>query len=318
MQTINDLQQEVFRLYSEGQPAAALTLIDQQGGAFEHHDHWAQRMAFWRLCLYALTGQRDAAITVMGAALDRGLWFGEGQLLHDPDLDSLRGDPDFERLVKISQARQAEAQKDARPLLEVIEPAGAATPYPLLMALHGNNGSIAHTLPFWRGAADHGWLVAVPQSSEISYSLEAFSWNDHDRLSPEVQAHYAGLVARYPVDTRRVVIGGFSMGGRMAVRQALAGVIPARGVIAVSAALSPEDAEAWAESITAAAARGLRAAFVLGERDADRFIKGNQSLAAAFQRAGIDTTLHTDPDLAHDYPAYFATLLVDWLAMMSA
>ena len=54
-------------------------------------------------CLSALAGNRDDALRELREAIDCGLV--RGDLLDDPDLDSLRGDPEFEVLVKEVKAK---------------------------------------------------------------------------------------------------------------------------------------------------------------------------------------------------------------------
>jgi hypothetical protein len=48
-------------------------------------------------CLAAKTGERDRALDLLRAALDRG--FAAGIIFDDPDLAGLRGDSEFEALV---------------------------------------------------------------------------------------------------------------------------------------------------------------------------------------------------------------------------
>ena len=63
-------------------------------------------------CAYAVMGERDRAL----AMLEQAVRFGRGNLgwiEHDPDFDSLRGDPRFESLVAGLRAAPADAGSDA-------------------------------------------------------------------------------------------------------------------------------------------------------------------------------------------------------------
>ncbi len=48
-------------------------------------------------CLNAVLGDKDMALQHLGAAVDNG--FANPYILQDPDLNSLRGDAEFDRLV---------------------------------------------------------------------------------------------------------------------------------------------------------------------------------------------------------------------------
>ena len=49
-------------------------------------------------CIYALSGQAERALDLLDAAVGSG-WGSRDWLEHDPDLDSLRGDPRFAEIV---------------------------------------------------------------------------------------------------------------------------------------------------------------------------------------------------------------------------
>ncbi len=55
-------------------------------------------------CFYALAGDRDAAIDHLRRSLALGYW--DGMILADPDLDALRGDPEFEALLATRTGRK--------------------------------------------------------------------------------------------------------------------------------------------------------------------------------------------------------------------
>jgi tetratricopeptide (TPR) repeat protein len=50
-------------------------------------------------CLFAQLGEAERAVTALEQAVAAGYW-NVGWMQHDPDLDSLRGDPRFQRLVQ--------------------------------------------------------------------------------------------------------------------------------------------------------------------------------------------------------------------------
>jgi dienelactone hydrolase len=52
-----------------------------------------------------------------------------------------------------------------------------------------------------------------------------------------VGQHFQVLSEQYPIDRKRVVVAGFSMGGGLAIRLALSGALPARGFVGVGAFL---------------------------------------------------------------------------------
>src|SRR5437867_982787 len=60
-----------------------------------------------------------------------------------------------------------------------------------------------------------------------------FVWNDRDRAARDLETHLATLRARLSLDATRSVLGGFSMGARLAVELGLRGHFLTKRILAV-------------------------------------------------------------------------------------
>ena len=78
----------------------------------------------------------------------------------------------------------------------------------------------------------------MPQSSQMFWAGGGV-WNDES--VSELEAYYQQLSAEHALDPRRVVLGGFSMGGEIALRAALTSAIPARGFVVFGPGGGPAD-----------------------------------------------------------------------------
>ncbi len=302
--TFDDVQRRMMALYAAGRFGEALELVTRQAGRFPGE---AWRLSQWRACLAARAGETALAIAILREALDAGMWFAEERLRIDDDLKPLQGDPEFEALVARSQARCAEAQAGARPELLTLAPQAkpSRSGCPLLIALHGNTENATNSAPFWQPAAARGWLVALAQSSQAVGS-GAYVWDDLELGAREVEGHYRALREQHALDTRRSVIGGFSMGARLAAWMALGQVIPVRGFVAVGPWV-PE-IESWMPLVQGAKGLGLRGTVIVGEQDAECFA-GARALAELLDTEGIACDLQVIPGLGHEYPADFGKRL---------
>src|SRR2546428_3480458 len=179
--------------------------------------------------LLAELRQPDGAIEALDAALAAGCRYKRSWLEDNPRLAALRGFAPFRDVTERSARRHEEESAAARPELNVVMPENAAPPegYPLLIALHGNNSTMADTVAHWSSPASAGWVVAVPQSSEIGVSPGAFIWNETERTVREVTAHNGEIGKRARLDPDRLVIAGFSMGGLQTIALSLAAPIRA-------------------------------------------------------------------------------------------
>jgi predicted esterase len=303
--TFSDLEKQLYQLYQNGEYAQALDLATRKAGRFPTE---AWLVTYWRICMASLLDETALALQLLEEALAAGLWYAEAQLREDTDLQSLQGLPEFERLVEVCRKREAEAQAQAAPVLLTLQPEdqcqAGRQPCPLLLVLHGNNKSAEGSVGFWSSAVSKGWLLALPQSSQVR-SPGGYAWNDRDRAVREIQEHYATLCEQYAIDPDRVVLAGFSLGGELAIWLAMSGTIEARGFIAVGPG-GPymNEPDKWMPLIEASQGSGLRGYLVVGEQDVFCY-EGTQALAALLKSRDIPCELEMHPNLGHDFPPEF-------------
>jgi predicted esterase len=303
--TFSDLETQLYQLYQSGEYAQALDLATRAASRFPTE---AWTVYNWRICMASLLGETALALQLLEEALAAGLWYAEAQLREDTDLQLLQGLPEFERLVEVCRERHAEAQAQAVPVLLTLQPEGrcqaSLQPCPLLLALHGNNRTAEGSVGFWRSAVSNGWLLALPQSSQVR-SPDGYAWNDRDWAVREIEEHYAALCEQYAVDPERVVVAGFSLGGELAIWLAMSGTIEARGFIAVGPG-GPymREPDKWGPLIEESQGRGLRGYLVVGEQDISCY-EGIQALAALLKARDVPCELEVHPNLGHDFPPEF-------------
>jgi acetyl esterase/lipase len=172
------------------------------------------------------------------------------------------------------------------------------------VALHGGGETVAALKPNWvspRLQAE--FIIAWVQSSQVA-SMTGFHWEDEDRTRRDLQAAYTEVVATYPVDPDRVIVGGFSSGGFASLVTAFHRTLPVRGFVA----LCPEvPASLTDDDIAAAVKRGLRGSLLTTELD--HRVAAQRALAERWKKAGLDAELAVTPNIGHWFPKDFAEQL---------
>ncbi|MEK7861789.1 MAG: alpha/beta fold hydrolase, partial [Chloroflexota bacterium] len=185
--------------------------------------------------LLADEGRAKEAIEALSQAFTAGCRYQPEWLTGNRHFGAL-ADPRFGRVVTRLGDRYTTDAAAARPDLLIRAPAGEPGPAgrPLLVALHGNNSNARETARYWSPAVALGWVIAIPQSSEIASSPDAYTWNDRARAKGEIDTHIARAAELHRIDRRRVVLAGFSMGGLQAIALALAHGTAACGILPVA------------------------------------------------------------------------------------
>jgi predicted esterase len=206
----------------------------------------------------------------------------------------------FKSFRASNDAHRKDAQKNVRPLIEVIKPAGFSEgrKYPLFLALHGGNGSNAEFKKYWTSPKLQGeFLTAYLQSSQLS-DHDVFTWSEDLGLAKkEIAEAYAEILKTYPVETGEVIIGGFSSGGEASMEAVFAGAVPAKGFVVLC---PPAPAGLNAASAAAAAGRGVRG--VLLTTEFDPRVAEQKTMAELLKRASFPLNLVIEPNLGHWIP----------------
>jgi predicted esterase len=312
--TFDELSHEMFRLYGERRYAEGLALLMRESDRFPEH---RSRTLFWRSCFAAVMGDPEGAIGWLQQGVDAGEWYSPEQLRRDPDLATLQGRADFERIVEYCQVRLAEAEKDVVPDRRVFVPPGSAPPYPLLMALHGFFTTQVEFervhLEAWKASVEMGWLLAAPRASQ-RLGPEAYGWRDPARAAQEICDFFVEVKAQHLLDEGRIALGGFSAGAGLALDLALRARIPACGIIAASpSGALIRDLTAW---LAAGEARRVPVYFIVGELDQSCLLAVHK-LVEALNSLGIANRVEQHPGLGHDLPPDFCHSLRAALAFIS-
>jgi predicted esterase len=308
----DDLYQHVNKLYYAQAYPQAFDLVEQEQAAFPEH---ANEIAYWRLCLHTLVGKQAEALHIFHETLEQGGWFAPGLLEQDTDLADLRPLPAFQEMVAVCRHRLAQIKDRVQPELLIKKPEEEqATALPLLIALHGNEGNARNTIGEWSGIAAQGWLLGVPTSSQIVGPNE-FIWDEREKGTSEVRAHLAKLASDYPIDPERVVLGGFSMGGGLAIWMALKQSIKTCGFIALGAYLTEEELEVLSGLLAHQKPQGLRGSLLVGKEDTVH-LSVSHKVVEMMRAHDLPCELKILPGFTHVYPADFLERVVKALAFI--
>ena len=128
-----------------------------------------------------------------------------------------------------------------------------------------------------------------------------YTWDNLERGMDEAKTHYEALCREFPVDSNRVVLGGFSQGGGLAVWLALTQVIPVCGVIGVGPYLNAIDT--LAPTLPQKPIPNVRFYVISGaeENDEGMFAK----IGALCAEKGIPFQHEVASGIGHEFPADF-------------
>lgn len=309
--TFDEFDGQVMSLYEAKEYQQAFELVEQE---YQHFSDHQVELAYLRLCMNGVTGRKTEALQIFQVALDQGYWFSPKWLQDDPDLAALQPLPEFQAMVEVCRQRLAVAQAESRPELLVAVPKEQTGALPLIIAMHGNSNNAAGTLPKWEKITDQGWLLAVPQSSQI-IGPDAYVWDERETGVKEVREHLANVSNDYNVDSDRVVLGGFSMGGGQAIWMALHQSVRTRGFIALGPYLRPEELDALSTLLETQTLTGLRGSILVGEED-HGCLACSRKAAELLNAHDIPCELEIRPGMGHAYSADFAEVVSRGLAFI--
>ena len=280
----------------------------------------AAESSYLLACSYVRAGHDEEALHTLEAALERGKFWHDSLLRWSPSLQPLGDLPRFRRILARSKAMMASLEATTRVSVKVFTPKAGriTTESPLLLPLHGGADIPGEHDAYWAAATDVAVMVAVAQSSQRR-SSDTFWWGgpgepfDRERSERDVKTAYDEVRTTFPFDVTRVVLAGFSQGAILAVTLALQNQpFPVRGFACVGPGI--EDLEPLLPLMEPAAARGLRAWILAGERE--RGLELITRLGDALASRGVPCQLDVVSGVGHEFPPDFHARLQSGLSFV--
>jgi len=167
---------------------------------------------FWLACIHGRAGRDAEGLAALRDGLARGLWWPDEWLLEDDDLASMREAADFGEIVASSRANQDGAGDEFVAESMILAPARDRDAVGVVLALHGWGGDAVAFSRAWWSAADAGYIVVVPESSQMP-SPGFFIWTDRTLARTDVQTVWDEAAGAHGLAGLPLVVAGFSQGG---------------------------------------------------------------------------------------------------------
>jgi len=213
--------------------------------------------------------------------------------------------PSLLALAALSCSHDSNEPPPAKYVVLVPAGYGSGTRYPVFFALHGAGSYKEDMMATWRSPGLLGsYVVAYVESSEKAPG-GGFTWSQNiAQARDQIRACYWNLCMGYSIDTTRVVVGGFSAGGAMAIDLFLTRTVPAKAFIC---GCPGKPLSFSREAAEAAARREGRGVIIAGEDD---FFREDQlEMLGVFEEEGLPCEYMVVPGVGHEFPPDFPDLL---------
>lgn len=259
----SEMRKYVGELYQQKNYKEAAEVLEDALDRFPDHVHANS----YNLALMLVhLEEYEKCVEILNNSLDRGVWFGKYDFLAE-FWNPLKNLELFKKFATRNEELRKSAGKSVKPELFVFTPENynKDKKYPLFIALHGGGGNVEEFKKSWFSEKMRSeFITAYPQSSQL-VTMNGYSWTEDIELSKkEIHDAYLKVIKEYPVDTDRVIIGGFSSGGVAALEITLNNIFPVQGFVV----LCPARPDGFTEDkVKAAKDRGVRGSLLTTEMD---------------------------------------------------
>jgi predicted esterase len=260
-------------------------------------------------CMYSLKKNKDKAFEYLERSVKQGNFPMDlaAQMEQDSDLDNLREDPRYakiEAMVKsgggkgAGRAAQGQKVKFEWKVTLPKDRDGSDKP-PLVVVLHGAGSNMTEAAKQWKKAAEKVGAVLLTPQGTYKLSDDKYQWGgDMDAIEENVSDAIDKVVAEHKCDKEKIVLAGFSQGGRAAWTLALGNPEMFCGVIPVCGACDATSGAAFDDEELA----DLRVVILCGADDDEKIVKSNREAAKKLEKKGAKVKLNVYDDVGHAYP----------------
>lgn len=212
-------------------------------------------------------------------------------------LSKIEQHPDGKQIIDRNHTNKTIYQKEASVSYEVILPENynSKIAYPLLYFLHGNNSNLKHLKRKFQNIKLFEDVILVLAQSSYARSNYSFDWIDSSSSKNSLLKMHTKVLKNHYIDSTKIIVGGFSNGGRMAIDVFINKIIPTLGFIA----FNPSNI-----TITSNTINKGKGAIITGETD---YMLAKQiTMVNTLYDLSFPLRLVVLPDHGHDYPETFA------------
>ncbi len=271
-----------------------------------------EKTYFFTACFYALLEERKKALKYLEEGFSHGAWWPSFYLNNERDLEDLKADKKFIELGKKGDVKFEEEKKKARPQLLIRTPANyeKTNAYHCLLVLHWAAGNNFETESFWKDILTYrdDLFLAYLQSSQV-WGRNMHVWNDKRRALLEIRHALEYLQQHHPF--QKTILGGASQGANVALLAVATKMVKSNGLILVVPAFQTRK---QIDEFLAGAFEVDSVATLIIAGKKDPLYQGALELTKKFQDEKIPLTFRPYPDLGHNYPPDFITIVNDFLA----
>jgi predicted esterase len=291
---------ELSYLLEEEAYEEALRLLAAAENRF--HDNDYELMAH-RAEIFARMGKYESSLDVWEAGQGKGYFFGIQR--HGELYKPFEKYDRFQQIADEDRRLSEIADETSKSKVEVVLPDQplVGKKLPLFIALHGDGSSSERAKRFWKSAKLEGEFVVAFIQSYLHSGMKSYSWLRYDpRARQEIRERFRDVVNQYPIDKERIIIGGISAGGLMAIDAAINHVIPAAGFIGVCPG-KPEEFDN--PRVRTAREDGIKGVILSGENDYN--LPYQREMVHVFKKERLPHEFIVLPDMGHEFPEDFSS-----------
>ncbi|MHA2242766.1 MAG: alpha/beta hydrolase [Candidatus Thorarchaeota archaeon] len=260
----------------------------------------------WAIGAAALRQDIETVERYLEETLQQGIWFSESILREN--LETIADLPHVRSLIIKHEKMYIDAKKKTEAQLLVRTPSRfqSGRKYPLILFLDGRHSDHTISQFYWKPALERIDIVFASLRSSQIHGFGQYAWDNENLSLQEVREAYEILRQRNDVDETRVIVSGMSQGAGIALQAIARGIIPARGFLTIAQALGPVNF--FNTELPSLIGKKLRGVIVSGEKDESRHPSHKKFYELAVS-SGIDCEFFSYPDIGHEYPDDFCTLV---------
>ncbi|MBN8721731.1 MAG: dienelactone hydrolase family protein [Acidobacteria bacterium] len=183
--------------------------------------------------LNALLGNKEEAIKWLEKAVEKGLIDTE-IINNDPDIDSLKTEKNFSEILKLTEETKSNLARSTPFTVENNLQTDGKKKLPLLVVLHGETENASNLFQLWDSLAKKNQVVLIAPQALYTIGDGHYQWGTMAEGREIVAKAIVEAEKKYPVDTNKIYVMGFSQGATLALNMALSTPERFAGVIAVA------------------------------------------------------------------------------------